>query len=113
MKAFKYFLFATLIVTFLLVVIGNVVRVSDAALACPDWPTCYGQLGFPADQLARLQVTHRLPGGAVWPDAGRGRGLGLLAAGGAAGALAAGRIHSVDGAGSASGRRAGAIRRAG
>ena len=36
MKSFKYFLFATLIVTFLLVVFGNVVRVSDAALACPD-----------------------------------------------------------------------------
>ena len=43
MKAFRYFLLSTTIVIFLLVVLGNVVRVSDSAQACPDWPTCYGQ----------------------------------------------------------------------
>ena len=59
MKAFKYFLMATAVVTFLLVVMGNVVRVSDAAFACPDWPTCYGQYTFPADTQAQLQVLHR------------------------------------------------------
>ncbi len=59
MKAFRYFLLATTIVIFLLVVLGNVVRVSDAAQACPDWPTCFGQFAWPVETLARLQVLHR------------------------------------------------------
>ncbi len=59
MKAFRYFLLATTIVIFLLVVLGNVVRVSDAAQACPDWPTCFGQFAWPVQTEARLQVLHR------------------------------------------------------
>ncbi len=59
MKAFRYFLLATTIVIFLLVVLGNVVRVSDAAQACPDWPTCFGQFAWPVETQARLQVLHR------------------------------------------------------
>lgn len=56
---FRTLLLAALLVTFLLMVMGNVVRVSDAAKACPDWPTCYGQWTLPAGQAARLQVIHR------------------------------------------------------
>ena len=59
MKTFRYFLFSTTIVIFLLVVVGNVVRVSDAAQACPDWPTCFGQFSWPVETQARLQVLHR------------------------------------------------------
>jgi protoheme IX farnesyltransferase len=59
MKTFRYFLFATTIVIFLLVVLGNVVRVSDSAQACPDWPTCFGQFAWPVETQARLQVLHR------------------------------------------------------
>jgi protoheme IX farnesyltransferase len=58
-KIFRYFLLATTIVIFLLVVMGNVVRVSNASLACPDWPTCFGQFSFPENSLAQLQVIHR------------------------------------------------------
>ena len=59
MKAFRYFLLSTTIVIFLLVVLGNVVRVSDSAQACPDWPTCYGQFAWPGAMEARLQLLHR------------------------------------------------------
>jgi len=59
MKSLRYGLMATTIAIYLLVVMGNVVRVSDAALACPDWPTCFGQFAFPAAVEARIQVVHR------------------------------------------------------
>jgi heme a synthase len=33
---------------FVLVTFGAFVRLSDAGLGCPDWPTCYGKLSWPA-----------------------------------------------------------------
>lgn len=40
---FRGFLLAAVILTFVMMVVGNVVRVNNAAQGCPDWPTCYGQ----------------------------------------------------------------------
>jgi cytochrome c oxidase assembly protein subunit 15 len=34
---------ATLVLTFMVVVVGAYVRLSDAGLGCPDWPLCYGR----------------------------------------------------------------------
>ncbi len=53
MKNFKYLLLAATIATFLLMVIGNLVRVNGASQGCPDWPTCYGQWFLPASFFAR------------------------------------------------------------
>jgi cytochrome c oxidase assembly protein subunit 15 len=39
---------ATLALTFVVVVVGAYVRLSDAGLGCPDWPLCYGR-PLPAD----------------------------------------------------------------
>ena len=36
--------------TFILVVSGAFVRLSDAGLACPDWPSCFGELVMPSPQ---------------------------------------------------------------
>lgn len=41
---------ATALLTFVLVVLGGTVRVFDAGVSCPDWPTCYGHWWpFPVD----------------------------------------------------------------
>ncbi len=59
LQSFRYFLLAAALVTFVLIMVGYVVRVSAAATACPDWPTCFGQWTMPVDLMARLQVFHR------------------------------------------------------
>ena len=33
--------------TFCVIVFGAFVRLSDAGLSCPDWPTCYGRAAWP------------------------------------------------------------------
>ena len=33
---------ATAALTFVVVVVGAYVRLTDAGLGCPDWPGCYG-----------------------------------------------------------------------
>jgi cytochrome c oxidase assembly protein subunit 15 len=35
------------ILAFLVIVFGAFVRLSNAGLSCPDWPTCYGKLTWP------------------------------------------------------------------
>jgi protoheme IX farnesyltransferase len=56
----RFLLLAAVIVTFLLMLAGNVVHASHAGLACPDWPTCYGQLSIPAQAEAQIQFAHRV-----------------------------------------------------
>ncbi len=35
------------VLTFCVIVFGAFVRLSDAGLSCPDWPTCYGRAAWP------------------------------------------------------------------
>ncbi len=43
-KKYRKLLLAAVLSTFVLIVLGAFVRLSDAGLGCPDWPGCYGNL---------------------------------------------------------------------
>lgn len=40
----SFFIYLTLLLTFIVVTVGAYVRLSDAGLGCPDWPGCYGKI---------------------------------------------------------------------
>ncbi len=44
-----------LIMTASTIMFGSFVRLSDAGLSCPDWPTCYGRVTWPQTQAEALQ----------------------------------------------------------
>jgi len=43
MSALRATAIAALCLTFVVIVVGAYVRLSDAGLGCPDWPLCYGK----------------------------------------------------------------------
>jgi cytochrome c oxidase assembly protein subunit 15 len=43
-NTFRNIVLASLFLTFVVVVLGAYVRLSDAGLGCPDWPGCYGHI---------------------------------------------------------------------
>lgn len=65
--AYKYrkLIAFTTAATFVLIVLGAFVRLSDAGLGCPDWPGCYGNLTphFSVEQIQAAEAVQ--PGGPV------------------------------------------------
>jgi protoheme IX farnesyltransferase len=59
MKAFRLLTVAAALVTYALVVLGGVVRVSGSGLGCPDWPLCHGRLLPPLNLHAIIEYSHR------------------------------------------------------
>ena len=53
-------LFAT-VFAFGLVMFGGFVRLSNAGLSCPDWPTCYGQVTWPQHAQAVAHADASFP----------------------------------------------------
>ena len=56
---FRKLVFASVCLTFVVVVVGAYVRLQDAGLGCPDWPGCYGHwVGVP-DQADEIEHAAR------------------------------------------------------
>ena len=46
-KHFHRIAWAGVLLTLCVIVFGGFVRLSNAGLSCPDWPTCYGRATWP------------------------------------------------------------------
>ncbi|MGH8171969.1 MAG: COX15/CtaA family protein, partial [Rhodanobacteraceae bacterium] len=46
---------------FCVIVFGAFVRLSDAGLSCPDWPTCYGKATWPGHEQDIAQANAAFP----------------------------------------------------
>ncbi len=61
-QAFRRWTVATAVATYLLIVMGGVVRVTGSGLGCGEkdqWPLCHGGLLPPLQQTALIEFTHR------------------------------------------------------
>ena len=51
---------ASAIVSYLVIVLGGIVRATNANLTCAGWPLCAGQWSLLSDPLALISFSHRL-----------------------------------------------------
>lgn len=57
----KKIVLGSVFLTFVVVVFGAYVRLTDAGLGCPDWPGCYGHLTVPQSEAAQQKAMQNFP----------------------------------------------------
>ena len=65
MTWFQRLLLLTIVLTFVLVMIGGTVRATGSGLGCPDWPMCHGEIIPPAEKHTLIEFSHRTAAGIV------------------------------------------------
>lgn len=53
---------ASIFLTFIMIVLGGVVKNTGSSLACPDWPTCHGTFLPEMTGIVAIEHSHRLLG---------------------------------------------------
>ena len=66
MSSYKRLVAFTTVLTFLLIMLGAFVRLTDAGLGCPDWPGCYGKL-TPTQAAEEIAQAVEIQGGTHGP----------------------------------------------
>lgn len=58
-RHFHRLAWAAVLLAFVIIVFGAFVRLSNAGLSCPDWPTCYGRAAWPvhAQEIAQANAS--------------------------------------------------------
>lgn len=59
MTGAQKFFVLTCFATYVLIIIGGVVRITDSGLGCPDWPLCHGEIIPPAEKTVLIEFSHR------------------------------------------------------
>ena len=49
-RHFHRLVWAAVALAFCVIIFGSFVRLSNAGLSCPDWPTCYGAVTWPTQE---------------------------------------------------------------